>query len=284
MLSQNDVESYRREGYLPGRRLLSAAEAERFRNDCLRTCAEPLLLGDQNPYSVKRHASNRVKPYLLFPWAAELVRHPRLLDLVEAVIGPDILVFHTTVWMKAAHSENYVPWHQDATYFGLAPFEHVTAWVALTPSRPESGCVRVIPGSHHNGQLAHFDNHNDPLTMLSRGQKLADAIREEDAVNLVLEPGDMSLHHTLTVHSSRTNRSDDWRIGVGISYIPASVRHIGPTRLSATLARGTDRFSHFDHEAAPQAELDDAALGVHADSQSRYWQAACGITEMRHIH
>jgi non-heme Fe2+,alpha-ketoglutarate-dependent halogenase len=227
---------------------------------------------------------NRVKPYLLFPWAAELVRHPRLLDLVEAVIGPDILVFHTTVWMKAAHSENYVPWHQDATYFGLAPFEHVTAWVALTPSRPESGCVRVIPGSHHNGQLAHFDNHNDPLTMLSRGQKLADAIREEDAVNLVLEPGDMSLHHTLTVHSSRTNRSDDWRIGVGISYIPASVRHIGPTRLSATLARGTDRFSHFDHEAAPQAELDDAALGVHADSQSRYWQAASGITEMRHIH
>jgi non-heme Fe2+,alpha-ketoglutarate-dependent halogenase len=103
-------------------------------------------------------------------------------------------------------------------------------------------------------------------------------------VNLVLEPGDMSLHHTLTVHSSGTNRSDDWRIGVGISYIPASVRHIGPARLSATLARGTVRFSHFDHEAAPQAELDDAALGVHADSQSRYWQAASGITEMRHIH
>jgi hypothetical protein len=92
---------------LSGRRLLSAAEAERFRNDCLRTCAEPLVLDDQNPYSLKRHASNRVKPYLLFPWAAELVRHPRVLDLVEAVIGPDILVFHTTVWMKAAHSENY---------------------------------------------------------------------------------------------------------------------------------------------------------------------------------
>jgi ectoine hydroxylase-related dioxygenase (phytanoyl-CoA dioxygenase family) len=263
---------------------LSAAEAERFRNDCLRTCAEPLVLDDQNPYSLKRHASNRVKPYLLFPWAAELVRHPRVLDLVEAVIGPDILVFHTTVWMKAAHSENYVPWHQDATYFGLAPFEHVTAWVALTQSRPESGCVRVIPGSHHNGQLAHFDDHKDPLTMLSRGQKLTDAIREEDAVDLVLEPGDVSLHHTLTVHSSRISRSDEWRIGVGISYIPASVRHIGPTRLSATLARGTDRFNYFDHEAPPQGELDEAALAVHADSQSRYWKAASGIAEMRHIH
>ena len=75
MLSREEVELYRRDGYLPGRRLLSAAEAERLRDDCLRTCAEPLVLGDQNPYSLKRHASNRVKPYLLFPWAAELVRH-----------------------------------------------------------------------------------------------------------------------------------------------------------------------------------------------------------------
>ena len=93
MLSREEVELYRRDGYLPGRRLLSAAEAERLRDDCLRTCAEPLVLGDQNPYSLKRHASNRVKPYLLFPWAAELVRHASILDLVEAVIGPDILVF-----------------------------------------------------------------------------------------------------------------------------------------------------------------------------------------------
>jgi non-haem Fe2+, alpha-ketoglutarate-dependent halogenase len=183
MLSRNDVESYRRAGYLPGRRLLSPAEAERFRKNCLRTCAKPIELSDQNPYSLKRHASNRVKPYLLFPWAAELVRYPSVLDLVEAVIGPDILVFHTTAWLKAPHSENYVPWHQDATYFGLAPFEHVTAWVALTPSRPESGCVRVITGFHHKGQLAHVDDHGDPLTILSRGQTLAENIREDAVGN-----------------------------------------------------------------------------------------------------
>ena len=144
MLSQTDVESYRRDGYLPGRPSLSGAETERYR----RRLSANLRRADppRRPEPVqrsKRHASNRVKPYLLFPWAAELVRHPRILDLVESVIGPDILVFHTTVWLKEPHSENYVPWHQDATYFGLAPFEHVTAWVALTPSRPESGCVRA---------------------------------------------------------------------------------------------------------------------------------------------
>src|SRR5215470_3595866 len=100
MLSRNDIETYHREGYLPGRPALSQTEAERFRADCLRTCARPLELGDQNPYSLKRHASNRVKPYLLFPWAAALVRHSRILDMVDAVIGPDILVFHTTCWLK----------------------------------------------------------------------------------------------------------------------------------------------------------------------------------------
>ena len=124
MLSREEVELYRQDGYLPGRRLLSAAEAERLRDDCLRTCAEPLVLGDRNPYSLKRHASNRVKPYLLFPWAAELVRHAGILDLVEAVIGPDILVFHTTVWLKPPAARTTSPgtrkrpisdWHPSST-------------------------------------------------------------------------------------------------------------------------------------------------------------------------
>lgn len=284
MLSQQEVESYRRDGYLPGHRLLTDAEAERYRLDCERCCGQPVMLNDQNPYSNKRHASNRVKPYLLFPWAAELVRHPRILDLVEDVIGPDLLVFHTTVWLKEPHSEAFVPWHQDATYFGLAPFDHVTAWVALTPSVPENGCVRVLPGSNTAGQMAHADDHTDPHVMLSRGQTLIEKIPEDAGVSLVMAPGDVSLHHTLTAHSSGPNRSDGRRIGVGISYIPTSVRHIGPTRLSATLVRGTDRYGHFDHEAAPRAELDEAALATHADSQARYWRASAGIPEMQKIH
>lgn len=284
MLSQEDVAFYNREGYLPGQPILSPAEVARFRADCERCCGVPVQLNDQNPYSQKRHASNRVKPYLLFPWAAELVRHPRILDLVEDVIGPDILVFHTTVWLKEPHSEAFVPWHQDATYFGLAPFDHVTAWVALTPSVPENGCVQVLPGTNMSGQLAHTDDHADRNTMLSRGQTLVDNYADDAGVQLIMRPGDVSLHHTLTAHRSGPNRSDGRRIGIGISYIPTSVRHIGPTRLSATLARGTDRHGHFDHEAAPQAELDEAALATHSDSQARYWRASAGIPEMRNIH
>ena len=156
--------------------------------------------------------------------------------------------------------------------------------MALTPSRPECGCVRVIPGSHRKGQLAHFDDHNDALTILSRGQKLADEIREKDAVDLVLEPGDVSLHHTLTVHSSGTNRSDDWRIGIGISYIPTRVHHIGPTRLSATLARGATASTISTTRRRRRANSMRPRLLCTPTSQSRYWKAASGIAEMRHIH
>ena len=110
-----------------------------------------------------------MKPYLLFTWAANLVREPAILNAVEDLIGPDILVFHTTMWWKTKGSPSRVPWHQDGTYFGLAPHEHVTAWVALSPSNTQTGCVRILPGSHHAGQLAHSD-HRDPTLMLSRGQ------------------------------------------------------------------------------------------------------------------
>lgn len=284
MLTAEEIDRYRQDGFLPARPVLSAAEVERFRQDCDRCCAVPVKLGGQREADIeKRLASNRVKPYLLYPWAAELVRHPRILDAVEALIGPDILVYHTTVFWKDAESETFLPWHQDGTYFGLEPFDHLTAWVALTPSVPENGCVRVLPGSQREGQLAHADL-RQPNAMLSRGQTVVADIPQDAGVDLLLTPGDMTLHNTMTVHRSGPNRSAERRIGIGISYIPASVRHTGPTRLSATLVRGTNRYGHFDLEPAPTAELDAAALATHADSQARFWTASSAIPEMAKIH
>jgi ectoine hydroxylase-related dioxygenase (phytanoyl-CoA dioxygenase family) len=231
----------------------------------------------------RRQSTTRVKPYLLFPWAAALVRHKRILDCVESLIGPDIMVFHTTVWLKEPYSETFVPWHQDATYFGLAPFEHVTAWVALTDSTPENGCVQIIPHSHSTGQRPHFDQ-PDPKAMLSRGQTLADPIDESRAVGLELAAGDVSFHHTLAFHRSGINRTDQRRIGIGVSYIPTRVRHVGTTRLSATLVRGTDAYGHFDHEPAPLADEDAAALRAHADSVGRFWKASESIPAMALLH
>jgi len=277
MLGRTEIEAYNRDGYLPGRALLTPDETAFYRAGCERCC------GPMKPDGNRRQSTTRVKPYLLFPWAASLVRHPRILDCVESLIGSDIMVFHTTVWLKEPHSENFVPWHQDATYFGLAPFEHVTAWVALTDSTPDNGCVRIIPGSHTAGQRPHFDQ-PDPRAMLSRGQTLADEVDDSRAVDMVLSAGDVSFHHTLAFHRSGVNRTQERRIGIGFSYIPTRVRHVGPTRLSATLVRGTDEYGHFDHEPAPAADEDAAALRAHADSVSRFWKASEGIPAMAMIH
>ena len=274
------IDTYRRTGVLfplPG---LSPERTEHYRAALTNSCAEA-----ERPVSAAgiRQPATRVKPYLLFPWAADLVREPAILDAVTAVIGPDIMVFHTTIWWKQAGSEGRVPWHQDATYFGLAPHEHVTAWLALTDSTEASGCVRILPGSHHGGQRAHADR-RDPAIMLSRGQSVTGEIDEARAVPIELRAGQFSLHDTLALHASAPNRAAWDRIGVGISYIPTRVRHIGETRLSATLVQGTDHHGHFDHEPRPLQDLDPAALAAHADSLDRFWRASESIPEMALVH
>ena len=277
MLTATDIARYRADGYLPGIPILTTEETARYRADCLRCCGSAVRDG------VHRQASNRVKPYLLFPWAADLVRHKGILDAVEALIGPDILVFHTTVWLKDPGSGTFVPWHQDATYFGLAPYAHVTAWVALTPSTRENGCVQVLPGSHAAGQRAHRDA-RDERAMLSRGQTLAEAVDDGDAVDLVLAPGAVTFHDTLMMHRSAPNRSAETRVGIGISYIPAHVRHIGEIRLSATPVRGTDRYQHFDPEPVPSGENTTVAIAAHRDAMARFHRASESIPEMARAH
>lgn len=279
-LTAEQIEAYRHDGYVTPLRAVDPDQAERWHQDIRRTCGSDERQGSA---AGLRQASNRAKPYLLFPWAAEIIRHPAILDAVEDVIGPDILVFHTTLWWKPAGTEGFVPWHQDATYFGLAPHEHVTAWLALTASTPTSGCVTILPGSHRHGQLPHADR-RDPLVMLSRGQSVAAPIETARAVPIPLRPGEFSLHDTLALHASAPNHAAWDRIGLGISYIPARVRHIGPTRLSATLVRGANTHNHFDLEPAPRAEADAAAIAAHADSLGRFWTASEGIPEMALAH
>ena len=273
-------DSYARDGYVAPLPAFDAPTAAMYRAALERSCAQAVRPASE---AGLRQPSTRVKSYLLFPWAADLVRHPAILDAVERVIGPDILVFHSTVWWKPAGSDGRVPWHQDGTYFGLAPFEHVTAWVALSPSTRESGCVEILPGSHREGQRAHHDI-KDPRIMLSRGQTIRDAVDAAAAVPIELQPGEFSLHHTMVLHTSRPNRSADDRIGIGISYIPARVRHIGTTRLGATRVRGIDTYCHFEPEPAPQADADPAAIAAHADSLARFWRASEAIPEMALVH
>lgn len=201
------------------------------------------------------------KSYLLFDWADKLVHHPRILDAVEDLIGPDILVYHSTLFVKEAHTPAYVRWHQDSTYFYLDPHKHVTAWVALSNATEQAGCMRALPGSHNWGAFEH-DDKPEPLNMIRRGQGISDRFDHETGVAMPVMAGQMSLHHTDLVHASGANDSDDRRLGFAISYIPAYVKPTGPVRPSTLCVRGTDR-GHFVAEQRLRGELSPRALDNH---------------------
>ena len=205
----------------------------------------------------------RHKTHLLFPFLADLVRHPKILDAIEDLLGPDILCWSSNFFIKEATDPAFVSWHQDSTYWGLSSPDVATAWVALTPSNAANGAMAVIPNSHKLDQMPHrdtFHRHN----LLTRGQEIAVEVDERQAVMLTLQPGEMSLHHVRLIHGSDPNPSAKRRIGFAIRYLPTHVRQVVGTRDSATLVRGVDRFGNFEPEFAPERDLSDAAIAFHA--------------------
>jgi ectoine hydroxylase-related dioxygenase (phytanoyl-CoA dioxygenase family) len=193
---------------------------------------------------------------------ADLVRDPRIVDAVEDVLGPDLLCWGAQFFAKNAHDPSYVSWHQDGTYWGLSSPDVVTAWVALTPSVQENGCMQVVPGTQTR-PVEHLDTFAE-RNLLSRGQEIAVEVKPEDVVQVTLKPGQMSLHHVLIFHGSEPNTSDGRRVGFAIRYIPTHVRQVNGPRESAMLVRGTDRHGHFDLEPPPEADMHPDAVARHA--------------------
>jgi hypothetical protein len=193
------------------------------------------------------------KVHLTLGFVDELVRHAKILDAVEDILGPNILVWDSNFIIKEARDPRFVSWHQDLTYWGLEPPEIVSAWLALSLSVPESGCMRFIPGSQAK-QLPHHDSFAEN-NMLSRGQEVTIQVDEKMAVDIVLAPGQMSLHHGRVIHGSAANRSSDRRIGLAINYLPPHVKQVVGSRDSAMLVRGVDRYNHFETEPRPTQDF-----------------------------
>ena len=260
-LSEAQIERYRRENFLTPLDGIGADKAAHYRQ-CLEAY-EATRGGPPLP------AGGLRKTHVLHPWAAEMVREPRILDVIEDVIGPDILVFNSTFFIKEPNTPAIAAWHQDATHFGLRPFEHVTAWLALSVASRDSGCMQMVVGSSAFGQLQHKpDASKDSIN--AGGQAIVEPFDDSAVAPVELQPGQFSLHHTMVIHRSDANRSDDRRIGCGISYIPASVHHIGSHRMSATLVRGADRFGHFDLEPDPRCASPADAEAAHTAAYRRY--------------
>ncbi|MCZ7566085.1 MAG: phytanoyl-CoA dioxygenase family protein [Burkholderiales bacterium] len=262
ILSPAAAEQYRRDGYYFPARVMTREDAAGYRRaleDFERARGGPI------------QSNWRHKVHLLFTWANEIVRHPRILDAVEDLIGPDIICWTTNFFIKEPGDPGFVSWHQDSTYWGLEPPDVVTAWLALSDAPVASGAMKFLPGSHLLDQVPHrdtFHQHN----LLTRGQEIAVEVDEAQAVDVPLAAGEISLHHVRLVHGSKPNTTADRRIGLAIRYVPTYVRQV-KVRDSAMLVRGVDRHGHFDPEPSPAADLDEAALAAHADAVGRQVKA-----------
>lgn len=202
----------------------------------------------------------RVNANIVLPVAARLAHDPRILDVIEGIIGPDILIYSVEFFIKEPRTTQVVSMHQDLTYWGLGAIDGlVTAWIALSPATPASGCMDFVAGSHTNAILPHDDSF-DPNNLLSRGQEVRVNVAPEDKTAIEIHPGQMSLHHGLTIHGSGPNTSPDRRIACVVRYMrPDVAQQVGP-RDYAMLARGTDTHGNFTHLKSPQSDFAPDAL------------------------
>ncbi|WP_424946175.1 phytanoyl-CoA dioxygenase family protein [Candidatus Spongiihabitans sp.] len=217
------------------------------------------------------HYLAKVHTILRSPY--QLATHPAVLDVVEQILGADILLYNTTYIIKEANTPAYVSWHQDLTYWGLDGAEQVSVWLALTVADEQSGCMRMIPGSHVNGQMEHDISHPDENNVLFQSQQVH-GVNEPDAMHCPLMPGQASFHHGWTLHSSLPNHSHDRRIGLNIQYIAPHVRQTKLPGYSALLVRGTDRFHYYEEEIPATCDLDPAALIWHEQKNQLHFRIA----------
>ncbi|MDD9917138.1 MAG: phytanoyl-CoA dioxygenase family protein, partial [Rhodospirillaceae bacterium] len=192
----------------------------------------------------------------LLPSFAKLIRNPKLVEAVSQILGPDLMVWSSGLFIKEANTESYVTWHQDLTYWGLDDAEEVTAWFALSPSNVASGCMRFVPGSQKKQLVPHQDSFAEG-NLLSRGQEIAVQVDDSEAVDVILKPGQVSLHHGHLFHASGPNTTGDRRMGAAIRYIKPSMKQRSGDKSLVAHVAGEDRFGHFTVGAAPKDRLQE---------------------------
>ena len=234
---------YEENGYLFPLRVLDASETERYRRRFFEYRSQISERLRTLPPRQQYHVYSETHTFLR--WVYELAAHPRVLDAVEGVLGPDLLIWNTRWFAKLPGEKMYIAWHQDAAYWGLHPPKVTTAWITLSESTAENGAMRMIPGSQKRPLLPQRDTYA-PDNALSRGQEIAVEVDEDEAVDVTLRPGEMSLHHIGIVHGSDVNRSDKPRIGIAVRFVTPEVKQEGPEKQVATLVRGRDDYGHFD--------------------------------------
>ena len=253
-LSPNQLKQYKDKGFVSPINIFSKEKAKEIRN-------EIELIENKFPGELEK--SGRYNAHLISPLLDEVTHNSKILDAVESLIGKNILVCGTTLFIKNPHQKGFVSYHQDAKYIGLEPHNWVTAWVAITDSNENNGCMRMWSGSHKDDLKEHDQKFNEG-NLLTRGQTVKN-VPKKITTPLILKAGQMSLHHPTIVHGSDINKSNDRRIGFVIqSYIGTNVKQV-LGKNSVQLARGVDKFNYHKKIKRPVSLLNENDLKVKKD-------------------
>ena len=216
VLTKLQIEQYHDEGFISPIRVISEQEALSIKDE---------LEQVEKEFPEEINSESRNNLHLSFAFLDALAHNKIIVDAIEDLIGPDISLWASVMFIKEPSSKQYVSWHQDATYMGLDSLDFPTPWIALSPSNIETGCMTMIAGSHKTK----IQNHEDTFAennILTRGQVIQD-VDESKAVDLILQPGEMSIHHGAVIHGSQPNNSNQRRIGFSLqSYMPNNVKQI----------------------------------------------------------
>jgi len=250
-LTSNQLKQYEDEGFVSPIDIFSKEKAKEIRN-------EIELIEKDMPKELEK--SGRYNAHLISPLLDEVTHNPKILNAVESLIGKNILVCGTTLFIKNPFVKGFVSYHQDAKYIGLEPYNWVTAWVAITESNEENGCMRMWSGSHKDNLKDHDQMFNEG-NLLTRGQTINN-VPKEKVKSLVLKAGQMSLHHPKVVHGSELNKSNDRRIGFVVqSYIGTNVKQV-LGKNSVQLARGVDNFNYHKKIGRPKSLMNNSDLKI----------------------
>lgn len=214
MLSQSQISQYRTEGYTIVRNALPANDLARLRDHMDEMLAH--LPEGQRPEHLDM-------PHLKDPFLLDACRNPALLDIVENLIGPNIVLFASHIIAKAKGDGLEVPWHQDAEYWALEPMDVATLWLAVDESTLENGCMRVLPATHTSGLFQHRTAENKETKVLDKGVDMTQYDMDK-VVNIELEPGDCSFHAPYLLHGSNVNYSPRRRCGYTMRFMPVSTK------------------------------------------------------------
>ena len=216
VLTKEQIEQYHDEGFISPVRVISENEALSIKNQLEQVEAD---------FPDEINAQSRNNLHLSFAFLDALAHNTIIVDAMEDLIGPDIALWASVMFIKEPSSKQYVSWHQDATYMGLDSIDFPTPWIALSPSNRDTGCMTMISGSHHSEIQIHKDTFAEN-NILTRGQVIPE-VDKSKAIDLILEPGEMSIHHGAIIHGSQPNNSDQRRIGFSLqSYVPPSIKQV----------------------------------------------------------